>query len=473
MANVLQILETIDGFYKTATGNTDTRIHKALTDAEPDMADPDTLDAVRYWLADKTKDTDAIIQLWQDTAHKTAELEAQERRDKAKAELQAELAQPEPDAAILSQAIKAYTAPDNRKADIGALTADTLDAFGASEGYPIDFWAGLQIPAPGCTLIGARTGGGKTSALVNVARNLLAQGKSVAFVSYEMSAQEIALALRLSMAADAAKRPVSGATYPHAIVPLFSFEPSGDDGTFDFVSSLKAHIRNHSTPAPLVPATEAVKQALRLGRLAILDGIGSADKLAEYITRTRFDAYLVDYAQAIPAAPDAAKEGYRRIGATVDLLRPLVNSGHKCLIMGAQFNRENKLDDKEQSFDPILEQFREAADLEQLATMAVGIGYYGDTSGASKRYFWKLLKHRFNGTVRDKRLWGEARPLCFRYYFMECKGTWEKSLWDTTPKAKSGTKGKTKGTSLTEAQAEASAELDVILKGFDNEKTRA
>lgn len=439
MPKALQILATLDGFYKAATGDTSARIHKALTDAEPDMADPDTLATVQHWLADKTTDTAAIVKAWQDAAYKTAELAAQEMRDKAKAELQAELAQPDPDAAILSQAVKAYTAPDKRKADTGALTADTLDAFGASDGYPIDFWAGLQIPAPGCTLIGARTGAGKTSALINIARNLLAQGKSVAFVSYEMSAQEIALSLRLSMAADASKRKASGADYPHAIVPLFSFEPTGDDGTFDFFSSLKTQIRNHSTPVPLVPATEEVKQALRLGRLAILDGIGSADKLADYITSTRFDAYLVDYAQAIPAAPDAAREGYRRIGATVDLLRPLVNSGHKCLIMSAQFNRENKLDDKEQSFDPILEQFREAADLEQLATMAVGIGYYGDTSGA-KRYFWKLLKHRFNGTVRDKRLWGEARPLCFRYYFMECKGTWEKSL-----NTESGTKEKTEG----------------------------
>jgi Mrp family chromosome partitioning ATPase len=79
----------------------------------------------------------------------------------------------------------------------GELTPENLHDFGTSEGFPIAFWNNLHIPTPGATIIGAKTGQGKTSALVNIARELLNQGRRVCFISYEMNAQEIGLALTL------------------------------------------------------------------------------------------------------------------------------------------------------------------------------------------------------------------------------------------------------------------------------------
>ena len=100
------------------------------------------------------------------------------------------------------------------------ITAETLFDFEVAEGFPVGFWNGLKIPAPGATIIGARTGQGKTSALVNIARELLGQGKRVSFVSYEMNAREIALAVTLSIMAEANTGPIASfdkndpASYP-------------------------------------------------------------------------------------------------------------------------------------------------------------------------------------------------------------------------------------------------------------------
>lgn len=55
--------------------------------------------------------------------------------------------------------------------------------YGNCEGYPIDFLDDLNIPATGCTLFGAKTGQGKTTALINVMRNLIKLNKSVCFIT--------------------------------------------------------------------------------------------------------------------------------------------------------------------------------------------------------------------------------------------------------------------------------------------------
>lgn len=328
------------------------------------------------------------------------------------------------DPAMLSEAqaivkgLSAIAAPPARR----GLTVDELHDYGTGEGYPISFWNGLKIPAPGATIIGARTGGGKTSALVNVARELLEQGKRVAFVSYEMNRQELALALTLSIMAASNTDPAANfnpadeSTYPGVrFTPPQSpdlMEPA-DDIFSDYFSSLKAHIVKHGVPAFLAEATGRVSAWIESGTLDIHDGLGDADALCEYIEGTAFDAYLVDYIQAIPPAKDAPADGYRRIGSIVDKLRGLVNRSKQTIIAGAQFNRTQGEEADNSGFDPMAEQFREAADIEQLATLALGIGWRREGPDAPKVFFWKVLKHRFNGAIRDARMLSAGH---FRYY---------------------------------------------------------
>lgn len=168
-----------------------------------------------------------------------------------------------------------------------------------------------------------------------------------------------------------------------------------------------------------------ITELLKGKHLAIIDGIGDADSLVKYIEGSDFDAYLVDYIQAITPGKDAPAEGFRRVGATVDKLRAIVNTGKKTLVLGAQFNREKgegNGTDTDSRFDPSAEQFREAADIEQLATMALGIGWQKDKEG-KKAFFWKVLKHRFAGELRDARMVSAGQ---FRYYLNQRGGPWTK-----------------------------------------------
>ena len=311
------------------------------------------------------------------------------------------------------------------------LTPDNMHDFGTSGGYPIAFWNNLKIPTPGATLIGARTGGGKTSALINIARELLAQGRRVCFISYEMNAQEIGLALTLSIMAKSQTEPIPGFDNSQEgtgeeFNPPHDEKIRGtgeDDFMTDYFTNLKAHIERNGVPEYFKKAIAQLRGYLQAGTIAIHDALGPADALARYIEGTDFDAYLIDFIQAITPSDGAPSEGYRRIGATVDIIRSIVNAGKKTLILGAQFNREKGEGDGENGFDPILEQFREAADIEQFSTLALGIGWYKDTEGR-KVFYWKVLKHRFNGAMREARMlsWGQ-----FRYYLNQRGGPWEKA----------------------------------------------
>lgn len=340
-----------------------------------------------------------------------------------------------PDAPAMTKALedaREHLATLLKPKKAGGLTPENLHEFGTSEGFPIAFWNGLHIPTPGATIIGAKTGGGKTSALVNIARELLNQGRRVCFISYEMNAQEIGLALTLSFMAKGQTEAIPGFN-PKEEGPGERFTAPRDEGIRgaeddifqDYFSDLKAHLVKHGTPDFLKAADAYLIGLLKGQTLAILDGVGDADALAKYIEGTDFDAYLVDYIQAITPGKDAPAEGFRRVGATVDKLRTIVNTGKKTLILGAQFNREKGESsgiDTENRFDPSSEQFREAADIEQLATMALGIGWQKDKEG-KKAFFWKVLKHRFSGAIRDARMVSAGQ---FRYYLNQRGGPWMK-----------------------------------------------
>lgn len=357
-----------------------------------------------------------------------------------------------PDAPAMAKALEdaqGHLAALLKPRKASGLTPENLHDFGTSEGFPIAFLNGLHIPTPGATIIGAKTGGGKTSALVNIARELLDQGRRVCFISYEMNAQEIGLALTLSFMAKGQTAPIQGfdmaqegpgerftAPYDNGIL-------DAENGIFqDYFSDLKAHIVKHGTPEFLKAAAGRLVVLLKGKSLAILDGVGDADALAKYIEGTDFDAYLVDYIQAITPGKDAPAEGFRRVGATVDKLRAIVNMGKKTLVLGAQFNREKgegNGTDTDNRFDPSAEQFREAADIEQLATMALGIGWQKDKEG-KKAFFWKVLKHRFSGAIRDARMVSAGQ---FRYYLNQRGGPWTKPeewKWQKGSAPKGGSK---------------------------------
>ena len=298
--------------------------------------------------------------------------------------------------------IRGYLASAATGHGAGILQPDNRFDFGAnSGGIPLPFLANLHIPTPGATIIGAQTGGGKTTCLINIAREILRQGKRAAVISYEMNAQELYLALVMSQAAATRAMDDKPAEADYSAV-----KGNHDDILTDFFNNLKAHIATKGTsllPDEFTEADAYMSQKMESGDLAIIDSAGDVAALVDYIEGTSFDAYCIDYLQAIRTGDSAPQDGYRRIAFITEHLRDLVNAGKKTIVLGAQFNRESTDIHGRQNphnYDPKLEQFREAADIEQLATMAIGSGWMVGKD-ENRRNYWKILKHRFNGAARD------------------------------------------------------------------------
>ena len=321
------------------------------------------------------------------------------------------------------------------------LSVGRLFDFGPTETTPIEFLDGFKFPASGAAIIGARTGSGKTSALINFAREYLNQDRSVSFVSYEMNAQEIALALALSLYAQEHTEPIPGWTraddgpgvrianldaLARSLPPL----PLDEDPDFhDLFSRVKEDIaKNGEPPEPLKSAYDKIKRLIENGKLALFDAMGNIDQLARHVRETRFDAYLVDYLQVIPAVQDFGGS-YKETASICDRFRELVNKDKKLIIAGAQFNRTAGEEAGAGSFDPRPDQFREAADIEQVATLAIGIGFQTDEEG-HKRFFYKILKNRFAGRMNGAKLMSGGY---FDFYFAQRGGRW--TLPEYWPKA--------------------------------------
>jgi len=314
-----------------------------------------------------------------------------------------------------------------------SLNSANLFNFGSTDTVPMGFLDNFNFPATGAIAIGARTGGGKTSALVNVAREYRTSGRTVAFVTYEMNAQEIGLALALSYYAERHTTPITGwirndpgpGTRTENLGELeASLPPLPPDADADFVdlfSRVKAYIaENGSPPEPLKPDYERLGEELTEGKLAILDALGDIGRLGRYIEGTDFSAYVIDYIQVIPAEDNFGRDSYKGTQAVCDRFRELVNAKKKLLIFGAQFNRTAGDEDDRASFDPRVDQFREAADIEQVSTLALGIGYQVN-QGGRREFFYKILKNRFAGRMNGAKL---ASAGFFEFYFAQRGGRW-------------------------------------------------
>jgi replicative DNA helicase len=109
---------------------------------------------------------------------------------------------------------------------------------------------------------------------------------------------------------------------------------------------------------------------------------------------------LLDYFQLLNIGEKRNFEIWGKIAG--DLIEAC---GDKNLIIAAaQFNRTNteKIDGSS-NYDPIAEQLRESASLEQLASLIIGAGWTADGIGTVK-HNWKLLKDRYGQIGSDKYL---------------------------------------------------------------------
>lgn len=303
-----------------------------------------------------------------------------------------------------------------------------------SQGITVDWLADLVIPNPGITVIGAKTEGGKTTAMINLARSIIAKDKKVLFITLEQRAPEIYTMLCMSKTRSGLASDIDMNADPEALKTLFTYTPNAGRGRPPgYVIPFIDYYSNRKEQHQFIQEADNFYKGIMDKRLFILDGILHREKLSNgyhplhrLIDTIDPDFIIVDYLQILPPVAEGRFTGYERMA---DITRELVKIGNKrSVITGAQFNRMKGATDKStaEEFDPMLELFREAADIEHAATLAIGIGYYTNFQTQDKRYYYKILKSRHGGGSGKKYL-----PSLGQYPWIYASPTPYEIQWDT------------------------------------------
>lgn len=241
----------------------------------------------------------------------------------------------------------------------------------------------VSLKCQALTLIGARTGGGKTLTLANIAARVLEKypQKHVLFISLEESEES---AYFRTLAA------YLGGRLPHSIT-VEDIETS--------VMSGGASLHPYYTEAynKILAGMDELETRLLTADLINLEEVERADATAALITAF-CDKYgkenaviCLDYIQLVK--PEAEAQGnYRDFKNVVEIIKTLTRQ-KVVIFAGAQFNREgarSQVDAATEFFTEIPEHLREAADLEQAAEIVI----YAKIDGDNYRMNFRVLKNR-------------------------------------------------------------------------------
>lgn len=239
--------------------------------------------------------------------------------------------------------------------------------------------AGLRFPNGTLSYIGARPGGGKSTILVNIAREALDAGRKVFLVNMEMINKTIitnfALSTMYASATEEQRKELQKIESPQSLYySLFKREPDSRE-TFD-------NLRH--------AAIEKIKPLLNTSLFFFNGAGGKLDAILMAIESklNEGDIVLIDYIQRMPPPQGSGDQRYILIKQTSEKLLNVAMKKNIVIISGAQFRRP----DNEKSKEANLEDFRESGDIEQDAHNALGIEYIDEKS----RYI-HVLKQREGG----------------------------------------------------------------------------
>jgi replicative DNA helicase len=239
----------------------------------------------------------------------------------------------------------------------------------------------LSFPNGSVSYIGARTGRGKTTVMVNLALEALRDHRGALFISLEESNRQIlrrfVLCLAYSIADELERQELQTVTNPYtnktdpknAYKNLRRGRVVGGKGAKTFVTLINS-------------AISQIEDWLQTGSLALYDMRGKSLNSILRLVRnmSQDDVVLFDYIQKIPAAGDihSGNPDLERIRlGSQELINAATQAG--CVVIsGAQLNRESqssnaKGDDTFSDAD-----FRGCGDIEQDAHNAIGIGRSAD-----------------------------------------------------------------------------------------------
>jgi len=256
--------------------------------------------------------------------------------------------------------------------------------------YP-SMLAGLRFPNGTLSYIGARTGIGKSTILVNIARDALAAGRKVFLVNLEMSNKTIitnfALSLMYANAAENERSELDG--IPHPQGKFYSlFKMDSGNNTFDILRQ---------------KALKTIEQILNKN-IFIYDGTGGNLDIIIGDIKSRVntgDIVLIDYIQNMPHPKDN-EQRYIQIKQTSRALLEMAINKDIVVISGAQFGRQvkSKEGNESEKREAALEDFRECGDIEQDAHNALAIEVI--PSNETGRYI-HILKKREGGGIEGGR----------------------------------------------------------------------
>jgi hypothetical protein len=261
----------------------------------------------------------------------------------------------------------------------------------------------LPFPDGSVNLIGAPSGGGKTAALTNLAREILLTEKPkttntpadrakekdsrrrVIFVSREMLAEDIIDRLIMNMAWSLHKdEKLKDITEPDGTVKK-ALENAPDyeiHGVLRLMERKDASYSQHQYLFYEV-ITKYIQPAMETGRFIIHNAIFS-DWVEEIINAVKSkvdkgDVVLIDYAQLLPPSnsKDAQTYGtadYLRVRYITKALREFAADTGAVVICAAQINRQ-AANDMVAGKEPTETAFKDSSDLEQAAHSAVIMGW--------------------------------------------------------------------------------------------------
>jgi len=256
-----------------------------------------------------------------------------------------------------------------------------------SKDFIPSMFAGLRFPNGTLSYIGARPGGGKSTLLVNIAREGLAAGRNVYLVNLEMINRAVITNYTLSLmyaTADEEQRKELG-TIIHPMGKYYSLFRLEYDSRETF------NLLRHN----------ALQETLRLleKHLFFYDGTGET---LETIIRdiesmaNAGDVILIDYLQRILPPRESREQRYIQIKQISNALLTLAIKKNAVIISGAQFGRQAK---ENKGSEATLEDFREGGDTEQDAHNALAIEAVTDKDGNDAGRYIHVLKQREGGAI--------------------------------------------------------------------------
>lgn len=252
--------------------------------------------------------------------------------------------------------------------------------------------------------IGARTGRGKTTAMMSIAMDALHQGKRVYFYTNEETTDQIIM---------------------RAIRAQYFADNVDDHGNItavienDWTDAARAH--KDGAPGAIHRAIDTVATMLQQKQFTVIDGLAQrsfADIPASLEILQAGDVVLIDYIQHIRKPTTQEMGGgaadYKALQYASQAIADIAAMHDLIVIAGAQLNR-NATDDDEHAPDKLGEQyFRESGDLEQDADTIIQLGRQEQDDGKPVKRFYKIIKHR--GCPQDSTVYAIQDDAAFSLY---------------------------------------------------------